>query len=243
MSKFLSQLPAGWRPRLSWLHMVQNVACVAGATGLTGRYLLNVLAEDAFYGRVAVLSRRLPDLNPAWAGKVDILPVDFERLGADSFAGATHLFCALGTTLRAAGSREGFRKVDFDYVLNFARLGREAGAKSMAVVSSAGADPRSSSFYLRVKGEMERALSGMGFESLHIFRPSILLGSRETPRPWEAAGARLARAFEFLMAGPLRKYRPMPAPLLASAMAAAAERGARGVNIYHYDDIVRIAGF
>jgi uncharacterized protein YbjT (DUF2867 family) len=105
-----------------------------------------------------------------------------------------------------------------------------------------GADPRAASFYLRVKGEIERALAGLGFEELHIFRPGILLGKRDERRPGEQLGAALARGFEWLMLGPLRKYRPMPAPLLASAMAASGERGGAGRHIHHYDDIVRLAG-
>jgi uncharacterized protein YbjT (DUF2867 family) len=223
--------------------MSANVACVAGATGLTGRYLVNVLAEDAFYERVVALARRPVEIDPALTAKIEERVVDFERLEAGDFAGVTHLFCALGTTIKKAGSREAFRRVDFEHVLKFARMGRAAGAGTMVVVSSVGADVRAPGFYLRVKGEMERELAEMGFKRLHIFRPGILLGARAESRRGEEMAARVMRAMEFLLAGPLRKYRPMPASLLAAAMAAAAERGADGVNVYHYDEIVRIAGF
>jgi uncharacterized protein YbjT (DUF2867 family) len=206
--------------------MARTLAVVAGATGMTGRYLMQTLGEDAYYDDVIALHRK-DGLATFHAGQIP---------------GATHLFCCLGTTIRKAGGQAAFREVDYDYVLRFARAGREAGAAAMMVVSSVGADPRSSSFYLRVKGDMETALAGLGFDALHIFRPSILLGQRLEARPGEQWGIRLARAFEWAMAGAMRKYKPMPAGLLAAAMAAAGERGATGNHVHHYDEIVGLAG-
>lgn len=221
--------------------MTRNTAVVVGATGLVGNYLMNVLAEDAFYDRVVVLTRRPID-PPEILTKTENLFADFERLDALDLAGATHAFCCLGTTIRNAGSREAFRRVDHDYVAAFAQAARRAGARHLSVISSVGASPGASSFYLSVKGETEATLGGLGFEELHIFRPGILLGKRKERRPGEQLGAALARGFEWLMLGPLSKYRPMPAPLLASAMAAAGERGGPGRHIHHYDDIIRLAG-
>jgi uncharacterized protein YbjT (DUF2867 family) len=132
--------------------------------------------------------------------------------------------------------------VDYDYVMRFAGAGKRAGAERMLLVSSVGADPRASNFYLRVKGETERDLGSMEWPSLHLFRPSLLLGKRDEQRPGEQLAARLSRGFEWAFVGGLRKYRPMPAGLLANAMAAAGERGGRGLQIYHYDEIVRVAG-
>lgn len=206
--------------------MTHNVAVVAGASGLTGSYLRQVLEEDAYFDECRYLTRQ----------------DNFARLPAERLAGATHLFCCLGTTIKKAGSQQAFRQVDFDYVVNFARAGRQAGAGRLMVVSSVGADRRASSFYLRVKGEVEEALGGMGFEALHVFRPSFLVGRRPEQRAGEQWGIRLAMGFEWLLAGPLRKYRPMPAGVLASAMAAAAERGASGVHVHHFDDIHRLCG-
>lgn len=221
--------------------MTRNTAVVIGATGLTGNYLMNILAEDAFYDRVVLLTRR-PVEPPETISKTENVFVDFERLEELDLTGATHVFSCLGTTIRNAGSREAFRRVDLDYVVAFARAARRAGARHMSVVSSVGAAPRASSFYLRVKGEMEEALGGLGFEQLHIFRPSILLGRRSERRSGEQMGAALAMGFEWLMMGPFRRYRPMPAPVLAAAMAAAGERGGPGRHVHHYDDIIRLAG-
>jgi uncharacterized protein YbjT (DUF2867 family) len=206
--------------------MARTVAVVAGATGMTGRYLMQTLGEDAFYDDVIALRRE----------------DGLATLHARQIPGATHLFCCLGTTIRKAGGQAAFREVDYAYVLRFARAGREAGAAAMMVVSSVGADSRSSSFYLRVKGDMEEALAGLGFDALHIFRPSILLGQRPESRPGEQWGVRLALAFEWAMAGALRKYKPMPAGLLAASMAAAGERGAAGIHVHQYDEIMGLAG-
>lgn len=219
--------------------MEPTTAVVAGATGMTGHYLLNVLSEDSFYDRVLILSRRPAAVS---SPKFRALPAAFESLRAEDLPGATHLFCCLGTTMKKAGSKDAFRRVDYEYPLRLAEAGRAAGARVMMLISSVGADPGSFSFYLRVKGELEEALRGAGFEALHLFRPSILLGRREEARPGEQAGIRMARAFEFALRGRLSKYRPMPAGVLAAAMAAAGERGGDGVRIHHYREILQLSG-
>jgi uncharacterized protein YbjT (DUF2867 family) len=220
--------------------MQMNVAVVAGASGLVGKYLLNVLLEDAFYDVIVALTRRpLAIYSP----KVQQRHVDYDQLTVADLDGATHLFCCLGTTMKTAGSREAFRRVDYDYCVRFARLGREVGATRLMLVSSVGANPKASSFYLKTKGQTEEAVSALGFEALHIFRPGVLMGQRDEERPGERLAGRLARAFEFLMLGALSKYRPMPAGMLSASMAAAGERGATGKHIHHYLDIVRLAGF
>jgi uncharacterized protein YbjT (DUF2867 family) len=220
--------------------MQKNVAVVAGASGLIGKYLLNVLLEDAFYDVIVPLARRPLALD---SPKVEQRRVDYDRLTAADLSGATHLFCCLGTTMKTAGSREAFRRVDYDYCERFARLGRQAGATRLMLVSSVGANTNASSFYLKTKGQTEEAVSTLGFEALHIFRPGVLMGQRDEDRPGELLATRLSRAFEFLMVGSLSKYRPMPAGVLSASMAAAGERGEPGKHIHHYLDIVRLAGF
>ena len=117
--------------------MAKNVAVVAGATGLVGRYLIDVLLEDSFYDGIVTLTREfLPVQSPRLEQRI----VDFDELSAVDLDGATHLFCCLGTTLKTAGSRAAFRRVDFDYCERFARLGREAGAYRLMLISSVGAD-------------------------------------------------------------------------------------------------------
>jgi len=217
-----------------------NAAVVAGATGMIGNYLVNLLLEDAFYDVIITLTRRTLGIEHP---KVQQRIVDFDTLQAADLEDATHLFCCLGTTMKTAGSCEAFRRVDYEYCERFARLGREAGARRLMLISSAGADPRSSNFYLKTKGETEQAVAGLGFEALHIFRPGVLLGRREEKRLGEGLAIRLSLGFEFLLRGPLTKYRPMPAGVLSAAMAAAGERGETGTHIDHYPEIVRLAGF
>jgi uncharacterized protein YbjT (DUF2867 family) len=219
--------------------MTKTIAVLAGATGLVGRYLLDVLIEDAYYDEVVAIARR-PIARSA--PKLRFAGADFDDLEPEDLAGATHLFCCLGTTIRKAGTKEAFRKVDYEYVLQFARAGKRAGASRFLLVSSVGAAATASNFYLRVKGEAERDLKAMEWEALHLFRPSLLLGKRDEERPGEQLAARLSRGFEWALVGGLRKYRPMPAGLLANAMAAAGERGGHGVQIYHYEEIARVAG-
>lgn len=220
--------------------MQLNAAVVAGATGMIGNYLVNLLLEDAFYDVIVTLTRRPLAID---SPKVEQRLVDFDQLKTSDLSGATHLFCCLGTTMKTAGSRDAFRRVDYEYCERFARLGREAGARRLMLASSVGADPRASSFYLKTKGQTEDAVSALDFEALHIFRPSVLMGQRGEERPGERFAAGVARGFEFLMRGPLRKYRPMPAGVLSAAMAAAGERGETGKHIHDYTGIVRLAGF
>ena len=220
--------------------MERNVAVLAGATGLVGRYLLDVLLEDAFFDGVVALTRR--DLGFSHA-RLEQRRVDFAELTREDLAGATHLFCTLGTTMKVAGSREAFRKVDYDACASFARAGRAAGARRLALLSSVGADALAASFYLRTKGELEAYAATLGFEALQIFRPGVLLGRREVERPAEQWAGRLAHGLEFALRGRWSKYKPMPAGALAASMAASAERGEPGVHVYHYDEILRLAGF
>jgi uncharacterized protein YbjT (DUF2867 family) len=143
--------------------------------------------------------------------------VDFERLdrAAEQFA-VDAIVCALGTTMRQARSRERFRRVDFDYPLEAARLARARGVPHFLLVSALGANARSRIFYNRVKGELEEALGGQGFPSLTIVRPSLLLGSRREFRLGEVIAKHLA----FLTPARIRPVsaRAVAAALVASAM-------------------------
>jgi uncharacterized protein YbjT (DUF2867 family) len=164
-------------------------ALLAGATGLVGRALLALLLDSPRYRRVQVLLRReAPEL--AAHRKLTVAVVDFAAL--PSVPPADDVFIALGTTIKAAGSQQAFRRVDFDAVVGTARAGRAAGAKRLLVVSALGADAASSVFYNRVKGEMEQAVGALGYDSVVIARPSLLLGDRASVgAAAAAAGARL----------------------------------------------------
>ncbi len=211
--------------------MQNGTAIVAGTTGLVGRQCLALLLDHPLYARVvAVGRRRVGVVHP----KLEEHVIDFERLaeGAELLAG-DDVFCCLGTTMAAAGSREAFRRVDHDYVVELARVGRAQAVRRFFLVSALGADASSRVFYSRVKGEAERDVGALDFEAVHIVRPSLLLGRRRDRRPAEAVGQILARLAAPLFWGPLRRYRALPAREVAECLVAAADSDERGVSIHY----------
>jgi uncharacterized protein YbjT (DUF2867 family) len=214
-------------------------ALVLGATGLVGRRCLDLLLGDGAYGRVVVLARRLaPREHPKLHWHVaDLARVhEYGRL-----LGVDDVFCCLGTTIRAAGSREAFYRVDFGYVVGAARATAESGARQLLLVSALGADDRSRVFYNRVKGEAERAIRDLPFPATQIFRPSLLLGQREEFRLGERVAALALTPLSFLLSGKARKYRPVPANAVAKAMVRVAKLVPPGVNVFESDRIVALA--
>jgi len=195
-------------------------ALLAGATGLVGRALLRLLLESPRYGAVHALLRRPVDDLPAQR-KLTAAVVDFDRLPV--LAAVDDVFIALGTTIKVAGSQQAFRRVDFDAVLATARAGRAAGATTLLVVSALGADASSRVFYNRVKGEMEQAIGGLGYERVVIAQPSLLLGDRESLgqplRPGEGWAMRLMVPASRLLAAGIR---PIPAESVARSLLRAA---------------------
>jgi uncharacterized protein YbjT (DUF2867 family) len=194
-------------------------ALIAGATGLVGSHLLRRLLAHASYTRVEVLVRRELSISHP---KIRQRIVDFERLDLGMADGVDDVFCCLGTTIKKAGSQDAFRRVDHDYPLMLARMAKADGARQFLMVSALGADPHSSVFYSRVKGETERDIAAIGLPKVIFMRPSILLGERQEHRPGEGAGALVGQLIAPLLVGPLRKYRPIPADDVAAAMIYAA---------------------
>jgi len=216
-----------------------RIALVAGATGLVGGYLINALIEAPEYARVFALTRRpLPREHPKLANRI----VNFERM-AEQIKGLTanDAFCCIGTTIADAGSQEAFREADVDAVLLFAQAARVAQATRFVVVSSVGADSKSSKFYLRTKGEMEAAVTGLGFASVDIMQPSLLLGPRKALRPLEITGRVFAPLINPLLTGTREQYRAISAETVARGMLGAARRGGRGTYRYTYGAINQLA--
>ncbi len=214
-----------------------RTALLAGATGLTGGHLLTALLGNPEFSKVTALVRK-PTLAPH--DKLDEMVVDFASLPTLPRADAA--FCCLGTTIKKAGSQAAFRQVDFDFVVAFATAARASGCQQFLVVSAIGADVKSSVFYSRVKGEAEVALRGIGFATLHIFQPSFLVGERAEIRPGERLGIAAFSVVAPLMAGPLRKYRPVAARDVALAMMLASQRDAAGVTVHNSAQIAAAAG-
>ena len=218
---------------------MSRTALVAGASGLVGGHLLQLLLADGAYARVVTLARRE---MPARHAKLKQRVVDFATIETlPDVPRADDVFCCLGTTIKTAGSQEAFRKVDHDFVLGFARAGRRAGASQFLLVSALGADPASRIFYSRVKGEVETAVRQLPYHAIQIFRPSFLMGERAEVRLAERVGIPLARALAPLLVGPLRRYRPIHAADVARAMVQIAKEGPRGPNVFEYDGLLAAA--
>ena len=217
--------------------MAQRTALLAGATGLVGSRVLRLLLESPHYSRVTILTRRWVELDHP---RLEQLVVDFQSL--PPFGSPDDVFCALGSTIKKAGSQTAFREIDHDYPLAVARQAVEAGAKQFVLVSSVGADQRSGNFYLRVKGELEDALAALPFRSLHVFQPSFLMGERAEARTGERLGIVAAKMLGPLLVGGLRKFRAVPAEAVARAMVESAVRAEPGRHVYTYEGIVPFIG-
>lgn len=227
----------------------------AGATGLVGEHLLARLRVDSHVSGISILARRDTSLQ---GGKVQCVVVDFSTLGAEGSsvpiaenaalatmgaapAHADAAVCSLGTTRKAAGSREAFAAVDRDAVLAFAKFAKRAGVKTFVLVSALGADARSRVFYSRIKGETEEALRALGFSTLHIVRPSLLVGKRKDFRLAEAIGVRVAPLLKRLLVGPLAPYAPVQADDVAATLQACVFDGRPGVHIHSSETLGKTA--
>ena len=220
---------------------------LAGATGLVGdRALRRLLDTPSFQGQVlAPVRRPLSLAHPRLQAPV----LDFS-LGDEDFAaafdaaapGPIDVFaCCLGTTLKAAGSREAFIAVDRELVLRLSRLARTHGARHAILVSSVGASRQSGNFYLRVKGEVEDAFEKAGYARLDILRPSLLVGERAERAQAEALMRRLAPAANLLMHGRLKPYRAIQADRVAQALVALVSRQEPGIFVHGHGDIIAAA--
>ncbi len=211
-------------------------AIVVGATGLIGKELVKQLLHREEFEQVVCLGRRFVDLaHPALEQKIVDLG-DTSALGELVIGDV--LFCALGTTIKTAGSQEKFRLVDHTYVVNAAKAASANGVGKFCVVSSIGAKAESKNFYLRTKGEMEEEVKKLPFESVHIFRPSLLLGKRNETRPGEIIGEVFFKIFRFLFIGKLKRYAAVYDSAVASAMINSALDVKTGVH-FHESETIR----
>lgn len=203
-------------------------ALLAGATGLVGRELARQIAQHQAYSVLHLLLRR-PARELEQLPKVRPLLVDFEALPA--LPTVDDVYIALGTTIKVAGSPAAFRRVDYDYVMNVAQAARAAGAVTLGLVSAMGADASSRVFYNRVKGELERDVISLGYASVVIAQPSLLLGDREAlgqaPRVGEQIAKSLLRPISKLIPA---QVRPVAAADVARTLVSGVLGAARGVT-------------
>lgn len=198
---------------------------LVGATGLVGSHVLRLALADERIRSVVVPTRR----PLATHSKLEAPQVNFEQLPSEAtWWRANAVICTLGTTMKTAGSRQAFQRVDLDYPLAVARLARQHGTQTFALNSAMGANASSRFFYNRVKGELERELATLGFTSLAYVRPGLIGGEREEARPAErAAGWVLGALGPILPTG----WRINPAERIAEALVEAAVEARPGVRV------------
>lgn len=217
---------------------MEKSALIIGATGLVGRELVQLLVQENKYKKITVLTRRKSFEHPA----IKEVVADFNNLAAyKKYLEADDVFCCIGTTIKKAGSQAEMEKIDLRYPVEIASLAFEMGARQMLVISSIGANRDSKIFYSSLKGRLEESLKTIGYPSLAIFRPSLLLGKRQEFRFGEKLSSYLLPPLCFLLIGPLRKYRGISAKAVAASMSKIAEINNIGVHIVESDEIERHA--
>ena len=210
--------------------MEKRNALIAGATGLVGDAILQQLMADDQYDKIVVITRKPIEIihpklvqQPINFDSVESLKLDFQ---------VDDVFCALGTTIKAAGSQDAFYKVDYTYVVKLGKWCAANGVKRFLIVSAMGASAKSGIFYNRVKGEMETAVSQLNIPQIQVFRPSLLMGNRKEKRRGEKIAQVVMGGLGFLFVGPLLKYKGIHADVVAKAMIRSAKMEVSGFKVY-----------
>ena len=215
-----------------------KTALIIGSSGLTGSHLLQLLLNSQSYEKVISFSYRDSEVTHP---KLTHHLVDFDKpetfchlVKGDDF------FCTVGTTIKKAGSKEAFRKVDYLYPKQFAKCAMDNGVSQFLIVSALGADATSSNFYSKTKGELEADLKNNSFKSVSIMRPSLLLGDRSEFRLAERLGGVVMSVLGFVFVGPLAKYKAIKAETLAKGLYEIAQKNKSGLTVYESDEIQKI---
>lgn len=211
----------------------QKAALLAGATGLVGEHLLKLIIDDNAYDKVIVLSRKPLEISD---DKLEVVMIDFDSLAqVELSSNIDEVFCCLGTTIKKAKTRDLFEKVDYEYCLELAKLGLKYKAGSFQLISAMGADEKSSFYYNKIKGKVEKAISELGYDKYSIIRPSLLMGQRSEERVGEDSAKFAMKAIGWLLIGKLKKYRGIEGEVVAKAMHKIASEGSMGESVYESD--------
>ncbi|MGN6418574.1 MAG: NAD(P)H-binding protein [Pseudobacter sp.] len=217
--------------------MQTQTAVIIGATGMVGGLLLQQLLQNDQFSSVRILVRKpVPIIHP----KLEVKQVNFDDVESfnDGLGKADIVFCCVGTTQKKVkNDKTAYRKVDYDIPVTAAQMAAKNGFKKYLLVSAVGANPNSANFYLQLKGSVEEDISILPFDSIHIFRPSLLTGDRQEKRTAEKIAGIIMPALSWLMVGPLRKYKPISAKQVAISMMKAALSTENGIHVYHYDNM------
>lgn len=217
----------------------KHIALVLGASGLIGKETLNLLLENNKYKTVYAITRKSLGITHPKLTEIiaDMSTVDeaLKELQVD------HLYSAIGSTKSKTPDKKQYYEIDLEYPLKVAKILHQNGCNTVCLVSSMGADAYSSNFYLELKGKVEEAMQAVGFRSVHLFRPSLLLGKRKEKRFFEQLGQVLFPVISFLFIGKLKDYKGIQAKDVALAMVNVATQGNTGVYIYQTQLIKELA--
>ena len=217
-------------------------ALIFGASGLIGSHLLMLLLEDSTYSQVVCFVRKNLDIKHA---KLTVEVIDFDQLdNSTSLFNGDDLFICMGTTMDKAGTKEAFRKVDYEYVTKIASIASEHRVNQLLLISSIGADANSMFFYTRTKGEVEEVVKKLNFSVIHFFRPSVLLGMRDYERAGEEfvglIGKKFTSFFGFLLPKSFDKYKPIEAKDVAMSMLEYSKQTKKGFFVHEHEEIVSV---
>jgi uncharacterized protein YbjT (DUF2867 family) len=210
---------------------------VLGASGLIGSHLTQLLLEDNSVDKVYLLLRRSMNFQHS---KLEERVIDFSNVEVyrNNFPEVDTIFCCIGTTQKLVkGDIDLYRRIDFDIPVNAARFGLEKGTKKYIIVTAIGANSKSNNFYVKLKGQVEDAIAALPFESVHIMRPSLLLGKRKEFRLAERIFQAIMKPLNFLVPG---KYKAIEGSQVAVAMLKADKSTETGIHIYTYKEMATI---
>jgi uncharacterized protein YbjT (DUF2867 family) len=211
-----------------------------GSTGLIGKNCLKFLSNDIAVDKVTALVRKKTDVNLLKAEEV-VFDYDNAEKQQEIIVGDV-LVCCLGTTIKKAKSKEAFKKVDLEYPVKMAKIASQNGIKHLIVISSIGADVNGSTFYLKVKGEMEEQIKKIPFQTISILRPSILFGDRDEFRLGEKIGIGFMKLTGPLFFGKFSKYQGIEAETIAIAINKLIKRPHNTIEVFESDEIKTLAG-
>jgi len=209
---------------------MKKSALIAGASGLCGSHCLQLLLNDPDYDRVTSIVRRPSGVKHT---KLTEVVVDFNDLNAQApLFKVDHVYCCLGTTINAAGSKQAFRQVDQVYPVIMAELSVLMDVRSFSIITALGANSGSMIFYNKVKGEVEDRLCELSIPSVSILQPSMLLGDRTEQRPGESLGKAAMKLTSVFFQGPLKKYKAIEGAQVAKAMVSLTKNERKGCHTY-----------
>tara|TARA_B110000914_G_scaffold188997_1_gene174192 strand:- start:2568 stop:3248 length:681 start_codon:yes stop_codon:yes gene_type:complete len=212
-----------------------KIPCVAGSTGLVGSHIINNLTKS--YPKVISLTRKKVNYS---SQKIQNIVIDYDNLNNENiFLNVNHLYIALGSTRKKAGSAKNFIKVDYDYCLELANNALKNGVKRISIISSVGSDPNSSLLYPRTKGLIERDISKLAFDHISIMRPGLILGERKERRVVEKIAISVFTFVDHFLFGNLKKYKSILANDISKAMIFQIIKGGKGIHILEYNELIR----